>query len=66
MDKSVGIKKEIDSLGRIVVPKELRERYALSGEVELVATRDGVLVRNPEFVLVRVGETNFELCSDDK
>lgn len=51
-EHSVGIKKEIDGLGRMVIPKELRELYHLDGEVELVATEEGVLVRNPEYVLV--------------
>ena len=51
-ERSVGIKKEIDGLGRMVIPKELRELYHLDGEVELVATEEGVLVRNPEYVLV--------------
>ena len=33
MDK-VGVKKEIDKLGRICVPKEMRKLFALENEVE--------------------------------
>ena len=50
---SVGIVKEIDRLGRICIPKEIRELFNLENQVELVITADGVLVRNPSFRLVR-------------
>ena len=50
MDK-IGILKSFDKLGRIVIPKELRERYALNDEVEIIATKDGVLIKNPEYTL---------------
>ena len=45
---------EFDRLGRIVIPKELRERYKLNGEVEIVATENGVLLRNKEYELVKI------------
>lgn len=51
-ESGVGIIKEIDALGRIVVPKEYRERLGLDKRVELVLTRDGVLIRNSEYELV--------------
>ena len=47
----IGILKEFDKLGRIVIPKELRDRYALDGKVEIVATKDGVLIKSPEYYL---------------
>ncbi|MBE6702241.1 MAG: hypothetical protein E7585_02370 [Ruminococcaceae bacterium] len=53
MNKNVGIMKEIDSLGRIVIPKEFRERLMLEGCVELILTADGVLIRNTEYKLVK-------------
>ena len=40
MDK-IGIIKQVDNLGR------------LSGEVELIATTEGVLMRNPKYELVK-------------
>lgn len=57
MDK-IGIIKEFDKLGRIVIPKELRERYGFNKEVEVVATEDGVLIRNPRYVLVERSDKN--------
>lgn len=51
MDK-IGIIKEFDKLGRIVIPKELRDRYGLSKEVEIVATADGILLKTTEYILV--------------
>lgn len=49
----IGVIKGFDKLGRIVIPKELRERFSLSDNVEIVATTDGVLLKNPEYVLVK-------------
>ena len=50
----IGIIKEFDKLGRIVIPKELRERYALLGKVEIIATENGILIKNPEYVLSKI------------
>ena len=50
----VGIIKEVDRLGRMVIPKEYRERYGLSETVEIIATEAGILIRNPEYVLTKV------------
>lgn len=54
MKSSVGIIKEIDKLGRIVIPKEYRDRYGLFENVEMVATENGITLRNPKYKLVRV------------
>ncbi len=48
----VGILKEIDKLGRIVIPMEFRRRYGFGDQIELVATKEGVLIKNAEYVLV--------------
>ena len=53
MPKKVGIIKEIDKLGRIVIPKEFRDRFNLVDEVEIVLTEEGILIRNKEYVLVK-------------
>ena len=45
--------KEFDKLGRLVIPKDLRERYALDNKVEIVATEQGVLIKSPEYKLVK-------------
>jgi AbrB family looped-hinge helix DNA binding protein len=53
MKNSIGIIKEVDRLGRIVIPKEFRERFGLNEKVELVATESGILLRSPEYRLVK-------------
>ena len=49
----VGIRKEIDKLGRICIPKEFRRLFNLENEVELQITKEGILLKNPEYVLVK-------------
>lgn len=61
MNNKVGIIKEIDSLGRIVIPKEFRERLKLDKSVEVVLTQDGVLIRNSEYELVRTKITEQDV-----
>ena len=56
--EKVGVIKKFDKLGRIVIPKELRERYALGNGVEIVATEAGVLLKNPEYVLTKIEKKN--------
>ena len=58
MKTKIGILKEIDRLGRIVIPKELRERFGLSDRVEVVATEEGILIRNQEYKLVKIDKKN--------
>ena len=54
MVEKVGIVREIDSVGRLLIPKEIRERLKLDDKVELVVTVEGLLVRNPEYKLVKI------------
>lgn len=56
MESGVGIMKEIDRLGRIVIPKEVRERLHLDREVELILTEEGLLIRNSLYKLVKKNE----------
>ena len=49
----VGCLKEMDKLGRIVIPKELRERYLIKNKVEIVATKEGILIKNPEYIMIK-------------
>ena len=51
--ENVGIKKEIDKLGRICIPKDMRDLFKLEAEVELQITTEGILLKNPEYVLVK-------------
>ncbi|MBR2340150.1 MAG: hypothetical protein IKA74_04890 [Clostridia bacterium] len=50
--KDIGVKKSIDNLGRICIPKEMRELLKLEEKVEVVLTTDGILIRNPDYVLI--------------
>lgn len=54
MENCVGIIKEIDKLGRIVIPKEMRDRLGWGKNVEVLLTEEGVLLRDPKYRLVRV------------
>ena len=57
--KAIGVIKEIDNIGRIVIPKEMRERFNLEGEVEITMTEYGVLISNPKFILVEVNQNDL-------
>ena len=48
----IGIIKEVDNLGRVVIPKEIRALLNLDKEVEMLVTVDGLLIRNPKYELV--------------
>ena len=52
--KLAGIVKEIDSLGRIVIPKEIRNLFGLDSAVEIIVTDEGVLLRNPKYTLTEI------------
>ena len=51
--EKIGVKKEIDKLGRICIPKEMRSLFHLENEVELQITKEGILLKNPEYILVK-------------
>ncbi|MBE6689946.1 MAG: AbrB/MazE/SpoVT family DNA-binding domain-containing protein [Ruminococcaceae bacterium] len=57
VSRAIGIIKVIDSLGRIVIPKEMRERLSLGREVELVLTDEGILIRDPRSGAAKEKET---------
>ena len=62
---SIGIFKSFDKLGRLVIPKDLRERYSLGREVEIVATKDGVLITNPKYKVVLIENNDSTIDTDD-
>ena len=49
----IGVIKEIDTLGRLQIPKEIRSLLKLDGIVELIITNEGLLIKNPEYILVK-------------
>ena len=51
--EKIGIRKDIDKVGRICIPKEMRELFHLDKDVELLITKEGVLLRNPDYVMVK-------------
>ncbi len=46
--KPIGFIKVIDGVGRLGIPKNIRERLELTGKVELIMTDDGLLIRKYE------------------
>ena len=52
----VGIKRQVDKLGRIVIPKEYREFYHLghNDEVFIVDTKDGLLITNHKYKVIEI------------
>ena len=57
---AIGVTKEFDNLWRLVIPKEMRDLYKFGKEVEIVTTIDGILIRNPEYRMVKVGKRRDE------
>lgn len=52
--EKTGIIKEIDNLGRLQIPKEIRTRLGLTEKVELVVEKEGLLIKSVEYELVKV------------
>ena len=46
--KPIGFIKVIDRVGRLGIPKDIRERLGLMGKVELIMTDNGLLIRKYE------------------
>lgn len=56
MKKDIGISREIDKLGRIVIPIEYRNTFKLKNTVEILATDEGILIRNPRYRIILADE----------
>ena len=54
--EEIGITKEIDDLGRLQIPKEIRKRLGLEKNVMLIVPSEGLLVKNDAYRLVKVSE----------
>ena len=58
MNDKIGIIREFDNLGRLVIPKEMRVLFNFKKEVEIVVTENGVLLRNPKYKLVKTEDSD--------
>ena len=58
--EKIGITKEIDSLGRLQIPKDIRDRLGLQKDVQLVVTQDGLLIKSEEYKLVPINDEEGE------
>ena len=56
----IGITKEIDRLGRLQIPKDIRDRLGLKKDVQLVVTQDGLLIKSEEYKLVPINNEEEE------
>ena len=54
---AIGIIREIDKNGRIVIPIEYRNLFKLEGEVEVLATKNGVFIRSPKYKVVEIEDS---------
>ena len=52
----IGIERDIDKLGRLVIPKEYRRAYGLEKTVEIIPTEEGVLIRSKRYKVVELSE----------
>lgn len=46
---NIGIIRKVDSLGRVVIPKEYRKIFGMEAHqlIEIIATTEGLVIRNP-------------------
>ena len=58
--EKIGITKEIDSVGRLQIPKDIRDRLGLKKGVQLVVTQEGLLIKSEEYKLVPINDEEGE------
>ena len=53
--KQIGIEKEIDNAGRILIPKNIRKSlgFELNQQIEMIITSEGLLLRAPQCSIVK-------------
>lgn len=52
----IGISRKVDSLGRIVLPKEIRRFFNINENenVEILTTTDGILIKKPKYEVKKI------------
>lgn len=60
--KAIGIMRKVDSLGRIVIPKEHRDFLGITkgDPLEIVVTTEGIWLRKPEYEVRKKGSREAE------
>lgn len=55
---AIGITRNVDNLGRIVIPKELRDFFKIDKgtQMEVIGTNEGILIRFPEYEIKKIKE----------
>ena len=51
---AIGMLRKLDSLGRLVLPVEMRNFYHMEkdDDVEIIPTKEGILLRKPSYVVI--------------
>jgi len=51
----IGMQKKVDNLGRIVLPKDIRDLYFIgeNDNIEIIPTDEGILIRKPGSKVVK-------------
>ena len=59
---SIGMKRKVDNVGRINIPKRYRTFYHFeeNEEVCLIDTPDGVLITKPKYKMVKIDEKIYK------
>ena len=55
---AIGIERNVDRLGRIVIPKELRDFFKIEKDtrLEIIGTDEGILIKFPEYEIRKIQE----------
>ena len=56
----IGVIKQIDKEGRMSVPMDMRKLFNMGKKVEVLPIEEGILIRNPEYVLVKKADISTE------
>lgn len=63
---NIGMRRNIDRIGRIVIPKELRDFFKIDEgtSMEVIGTNEGILIRFPEYEIIKIAEKNTNESGD--